>query len=157
MCLVTRQKKPIILEEDLVVYKQGRLEKTCSGKLVFVSGIQGYGYAFDRLYETGIRQTARRKSCVAVFDEIVASNLLNTDNVYAFSQLFDKFNLLRPEFISISHGFHWALSKERYDNRQPMYGRMNIVACVVPAGSQVYFDDSGLGVSNQIIIPHENS
>jgi hypothetical protein len=146
MCLITRQKKAIILKEDLIVYKLGYVQPR-NGKTNFLSILQSYEYALGHLHETVICHTSRTNLCVQIWD-----CLSLPEGIQRKANLFGKNGLLLPEFISIGKGFHWATRCNRFRFNFMNHYRRIIVECLVPAGSQVYYDDSGLGVSNQIIL-----
>ena len=151
MCLITTQKKPIILKGNLVVYKSGIICAISPKVIGFQSGHKCYKYAFDYKYETAVGKTPRYVALINFYDR-QSKNML----VKKHGHLFDDSMMLLPKFICIGKGFHWATTAERYP--APTIPRTtDIVKCIVPAGSQVYFDESGLGVSNQIIICNENN
>jgi hypothetical protein len=125
MCLLTRQKKPIILKKDKIVYKVLRNNMTAI--------YQDFSYSFNKLYKTNIRES----SDDSAFDEL--SHDKYKSSVY----------LLKPGIISIGEGFHAFTSIERIEksvNYHPIF------KCTFPAGSEYYRDVTGLCVSNQIII-----
>lgn len=125
MCLLTRQKKPIILKEDKIVYKLLRASRTAI--------YQDFSYDLNKLYKTDICES----SDISAYDEIAMKR-------YKFN-----FYGLKPGVISISEGFHAFTSIERIKKNFVPY---SIFKCTIPAGSEFYKDATGLCVSNQIII-----
>lgn len=129
MCLITKRTEPIILEEDLEVYKL--LTKSLWSLFYFPSK----GYILDELYITEIKESDDW-CCFDNSDELI------------LEKEFPNWKTATPqELICIGQGFHSALKPERIQD-----GYYSIFKCIIPKGSEIYKEPSGLVVSNQIII-----
>ena len=140
MCLITKQKEPIILKEDLVVYKV--LDKDLK------SAMQEFQYAFNTLYEAEIEES--ENPCFAgSYDRKYYGKGLILLNLVGPNTITDK------SFIAYGRGIHFASSIERaniYKNEIYYGARFVIVECLIPAGSEVYYDETGLGITNQLTV-----
>lgn len=130
MCLLTYQKEPIILKEDRVVWKTLHKDLT--------TVYYNFKYELNTLYKESIKFSSSSK-CY--------------DNEQSIYQTEDKQSLKKGVF-SISEDFHAFCDEkyidiiiERYDS-YPFHK----FKCIIPAGSEYYEDETGLCVSNQIII-----
>ena len=128
MCLLTYQKEPIILKEDKVVWKI--LKKN------LVSQHEEFKYILGKLYKTEIVFT----DSAAVYDD--------EQEVYWVAP-----GVRKPDVVSISEGFH-SFYSEKYTDiiLDRSYLQYYKYKCTIPAGSEYYEDETGLCVSNQIII-----
>ena len=151
MCLITKQKEPIVLEKDMVVYKLGgkvvvykigEVATTSTGSVEIMRTVhQVHEYILGELNTTEIRCTERDRETASLYD--------NKALLHYHSALF-KNGYLLSHFISIGPGFHWATTVERI--LAGISGEEDIYKCIVPAGSQVYFDETHLGVSDKLIV-----
>jgi hypothetical protein len=128
MCLLTYQKEPIILKEDKVVWKL--LKEN------LISQYADFEYILGKLYKT----------------EIVFTN---SDRIYDDEQeiYWVVPGVRKPGVVSISEGFHSFYSEKYIDIiLDRSYLQYYKYKCTIPAGSEYYEDETGLCVSNQIII-----
>ncbi len=136
MCLVTEQKKPKKLKKDLIVYKC--IDITEKGQLK--SAMQEFWYELNVLYKVKITS-----SCVfGCFADGTASRKYDPSNKSS--------DILREELKHLNHiteGFH---SMESVKRTKRVWPRTKIFECLIPKGSEIYKDATGLIVSNQIII-----
>ena len=131
MCLITEQKRVKILKEDLTVYK-----------IIYDSpwGLQAYIKRF--YYKIGV----------------VYEQKLGVDNIpdsYYGEEVVNVYNLDSSLFGSehlthVHEGFHFTTNPKRIKGHCSFSKK--VYECTVPKGSHVYFDKTGLGVSNQIKI-----
>lgn len=128
MCLVTPNKEKKIAEEDMIVYKI--LNEDLSPFYW-----EGEAYEIGKLNEIEIQET----SDFTDFDEI--------------SIRYNK-GYKRDELVSFGQGFHSAKSIDRIRDIRKAYSIPVPVlfTCIIPKGSEYYEDNSGLLVSNKIII-----
>ena len=155
MCLITKQKEPIVLEKDMVVYKLGgkvvvykigEVATTSTGSVEIMRTVhQAHAYILGKLNTTEIRCTERDRETASLYD----NKALLHYQLHYHSDLF-KNGYLLSHFISIGPGFHWATTVERI--LAGISGEEDIYKCIVPAGSQVYFDETHLGVSDKLIV-----
>jgi len=140
MCLLTKQKIPTILEEDMVVYK--RLSKFGDNPKEFESSCVGFKYTLGEKYVTKLVFDKKPDSFA---DEMVR-------NHYKFSDLDNKtFKQVASRMTNIHEGFHFYVTIKRLtDSYFKSFHTM--VECVIPKGSEVFFDETGLGVTDTIII-----
>jgi len=131
MCLITKQKEAIILTEDLIVYKSFRANLWAL--------YQNFKYERNKLYKTGL--TFDKGSHVPCFDVQNANYLCRVYGDDWYDNSLEKLGL-----IGVIEGFHSARTKHRLSSAHIIY------ECVIPAGSEVFFDETCLVVSNQIMI-----
>ena len=147
MCLITEQTEPIILDKDYIVYKTGTLKnvKGTTTTAVFVSSIFEYEYVFNELYSTNMRKSNLRHDVVSYHDRIVG-------NTYDLQNYDVSLNMLcmQKNLTVVSEGFHFYLGLDAERLGSNMGHRECIVECIVPAGSEIYYDLTGLGVANNI-------
>lgn len=131
MCLITAQKEAIILTEDLIVYK------SFSDNLWAL--YQNFQYEINKLYKTTLTfDNGKYNPC---FDSIAARHLEIMYNPQWYT-----ISLFNIGLIAVVEGFHSAATEDRLGRRT------NIRRCLIPAGSEVFYDETGLIVSNQIIV-----
>lgn len=136
MCLLTYQKKAKRLKEDLIVYK---IVRACDGK---------YESVFNdfQWFKGVLEKTKMKRGVDACCYDDASTHYQRMVHVNG-----DLCKILKPSVISISKGFHAALNKKRLQNNFS-YGHEEILPFLVPAGSLVYYDDTGLIVSNQMMM-----
>jgi hypothetical protein len=135
MCLITQQKEPTILTEDLTVYKDCIRVNIFTAKAV----LQNFVYTRGKTEETVMEY---EKGFVFPFDLVVSS----------FYAKYDKPEYEESEsesLISVNVGFHFALYPGRFEKKHPFLATQ-LAEFFVPKGSKVYFDETGLGVSDKI-------
>ena len=132
MCLLTLQNKPLVAEEDIIVFKM--FYQLPLDAAVY-SPLQHYRYVIGKEYKTEMR-TSKDKS---VYDRRAEVSL----NLHRYN----------PSKRYIGAGFHAAFNIERY-NGIGIYNGYNafIYQCTVPKGSKYYTDDTDLIVSDCIIV-----
>ena len=148
MCLITKQREAVVAAADIVVYKLFIRDSLTTLH-------RNYTYESD-----GVHQT-----------EFTFSDDLFVPLDYKVDDwLWETYPDLRPDWsagayhlsdaagcISVQQGFHSYGSTERAKyNKTDQYlqDESNVVirACIIPTGSLYYEDETGLLVSNQIII-----
>jgi hypothetical protein len=138
MCLLTNQKKPLIAECDIVVYKL--LSENANP--IFFGGRSLY--KLMKKYKTKVKRDKDDRSC---FDDA---------DSYALRKEFGDY-IYNEDVVSYSRGFHSAIYPYRFveELSTPMHDRCTkrvIFECIIPKGSEYYTNPSGLLVSNQIIV-----
>ena len=135
MCLITTQSVPTILKKDKIVYK------------LLCDDYRSKFYK-DYLYVPRILNTTEIKIAQDgdkwAFDKISSNHYFDNDNEYNFQDL---------RFYG--QGFHSINSLERYFNyikNHPQSNDKILVKCIIPKGSEIYEDETGLLVSNKIIV-----
>lgn len=152
MCLITNQQEPIILEEDLVVYKV--LKSTRSNDVV-ASTARSFEYTLGKLYSTSIEETSDAlfadpqdlDDCSQIYG--VAPHYFGVSKLY-----FIKSKQPATKFKVFGAGFHFCKNKKRAIQHIKTI-RSSIVyiyKCLIPKGSEVYYNCSDLGVTNNIIV-----
>ena len=156
MCLITSQKKALIAEYDLTVYKWLNVDRYSDGSVSYSAPYQKTDYILNELYTTEIADVEGNWDKCA-FDNIDSKAL---DKLYKDSEGRDNWN---PSWYSgdepadvryIGSGFHACLTLERAKSIEFMSNK-RIFECTVPAGSEYYLNPSNLIVSNNIIIHKE--
>ena len=130
MCLLTYQKEPIILKEDKIVWKLLK-EDLCASHTYFQ-------------YKLGVLNKQDIKFTTAT---------IRFDDEQIMYQ--DESGKLLPNVVSIGEGFHSFYSEEYIDlilARHSGYWDWCKFKAIIPVGSEYYEDETGLCVSNQIII-----
>ena len=138
MCLITKQSEPIILREDLKVYK---ILLFRHGKNA-LSSFQRFEYELGKLYNTKIE----RSEDIFAYDDIANKKYYNGTRSLDTRNIF-----YRDSLNSYGAGFHFIKTLKRC-NRKELYEDECIYKCIIPKGSEVYFDETDLGVADQIII-----
>jgi hypothetical protein len=137
MCLITKQKEPIILTEPLIVYK---VMNDYSGQIKpAYHCVGGFQYKINKLNTTKIAPSELNM----YFDHNVGYEYDLND----IDSLPDQLEKLK--IFAYGAGFHFATNTDRLNNcnySECMY------ECIIPAGSEVYYDKTGLGITNQIIV-----
>lgn len=100
---------------------------------------QNFGYEKNKLYETEFSFDNDGPSC---FDMIDASYLDKHYKGWEKPSIFPKLCL-----IGVECDFHAALTEERLNHIGGVTNK-----CLIPSGSEVYYNPTGLIVSNKIII-----
>jgi len=128
MCLVTRQKKAKVLTKDLIAYKMlrvkdSKIESLCFLKTWEINKVEKADFTFVE------------KRCNYSFNDNEA-----IDKYYRLSNT-----------ICIAQGFHASLTKNRIIDFSDNYEDI-IFKVKIPAGSKVYYDCTGLIVSDTMIL-----
>ena len=133
MCLITKQKEPLIADNDIKVYKL----LTVNSRSCFMN----FKYIVDKLYETEFTFSDTE---VTSFDRI-SNNELDKE----FGEEWR--GKVGTELKSIVDGFHAVLRIDRFDG---IYSDdvIYVYECIVPKGSEYYLDNNDCIVSNKIII-----
>lgn len=138
MCLITEQKEPFIAKEDIIVYK----EVFKIGKNIYKSIYNPFIWKLNKLYK--VKLIKEPKNIHSSFHD-------DKSRTYYFYV---------PEhlLISISEGFH-SMDKNRAKEAKSFnkkYGYDGVVIeCKIPKASLYYKDETGLYVSNQLIMLKE--
>ena len=109
------------------------------------NGLFSIHYEFP--YELGVEyKTKIKKSKDLCFSDSTAKNIIEKK---IYNEGFKDQN-----YISYGEGFHFFVNKERVESnkKELLENKLVCVECVVPKGSRVYYDETGLGVSNRIIL-----
>jgi len=135
MCLIT-EKLPEILKEDLIVYKLLKDDLT--------SIFKGYRYTLGVTY--GKQELIADVESEYFFaDSEVSRYYSNNEDPEYVRMYLSRFNL-----HGYARGYHFYTTKERA--RKSIYNCYSLVECIVPKGSTVVYDSTGLGVASQIKI-----
>ena len=164
MCLITTQKEPIKITEDLTVYKIVRYN---TKDIRFSHYYNCFNYNCGELYKTEIKESTEVNYFDSLADELNGISKLLADSYIEPSQLsLSKKRKLFKEngFLILGQGYHF-ITKEGLELRDKSMLSNNFISCcfdticisicTIPKGSLVYYDKSGLGISNQIIITHK--
>lgn len=141
MCLVTLEKRPTYVKKDMIVYKA---VSSYNALREVNSLIQNFTYTESILYKTKMKTKEKipaEWSAPRSYDSKADEDL--------FEYLTRKNMPLSTEVRIIAEGFHSAESEERLDS-------CCIRKFLIPKGSYIYKDCSGLIVSNQIqLLPED--
>ena len=138
MCLVTTQRKAKITKKDLVVFKGVR---EFDGEIR--SLYHGFRYEENIPYARALKIERNPVEVVTVFDDIATTKYKPWKRDYEKSTK----KAMNKIVTEISCGFHACLTKERVTDKDYI-----IREFIIPKGSEVYYDATGLIVSNQIIL-----
>jgi len=135
MCLVTKQKHPIILKKDKKVFK---ILQGLSNNEILISQFQGFKYKLNKLYST----------------KILISNINTNFDRYDERWYYNLPPSVKPNLTWIGSGFHAAKTQKRLKDHIGGFNSGQIlVECTIPAGSVYYANkETQLCVSNKIII-----
>jgi hypothetical protein len=130
MCLITEQKKPIKIREDMTVYKNFRFGEN-------KESFKPWNYIFKYSYKLNNLHA----------EEMTYDNCFQswTDGITA-----EKYHdAKREEYTHVHKGFHSASTYKRAGDLAQVGC---IIKCIIPKGSLIFKDKTGLMVSNQIIL-----
>ena len=144
MCLVTNQQKPIILTEDMIVYK---LLTTANHPLI-LSIYFNFSWTLNKKYKTKILKRKLTHDNFSHYDEMALESLFQLTKTKSITGLLICFREKNHGYSIISDGFHSFKTIERISGLT----HHTIFECTIPKGSKIYEDTSGLIVSNQLII-----
>jgi hypothetical protein len=110
---------------------------------------QGFPYKFGKLYSTEIKPSLNDYA----YNDISVKNHYKLDDIVDLKMSDEnKLKAVRENGIEVySDGFHFFINN---DHRTAVrcYDVGKFVKCTIPAGSEIYFDETGLGITNQLII-----
>ncbi len=136
MCLITRQKKAKILNKDLKVYKSISIK-------------------FDNVITSYFQSSfIWHQNVLKISDSLIIKPRLNPVNnngndwFYADGIALNKYEGMSQTYY-ITFGFHACLTRKRCIN---LNYTGNIKEFLIPKGSQVFYDATGLIVSNQMMM-----
>jgi hypothetical protein len=132
MCLVTKQKKATITKRDIFVYKAVRIEMYGERETVH-SPYYNHSWGREVLFTTELGISRKLIQTCDFYDSTAYSNYIEYEEN-------------ENPLTLISHGFHFAFSKKR------LVEEPEVRKFLIPKGSSVFKDNSGLGVSNQIML-----
>jgi hypothetical protein len=144
MCLIAKGKKSIRAKEEMTVYKLGKALKN-----EFVSYSMYFSYKYNSLYKTKITVCSQRQP--VSFADGVDSEHYRKNKVVSEIHPMTGHKIINKKYWQTVEGFHFFLTSERAKS----YFRtrtLSLVECKIPKGAFVRFDETGLGISNQIII-----
>ena len=137
MCLLTYQKEPIILKEDKVVWKVMRKQTS--------EGIPSYFNRFYYTLNTLYKEKINICNTVEAFDDAQCRKYVESVAIRTY--------ILKKGVISIDKGLHSFTDKNLARYYAPSGSSYkSLYKAIIPAGSEYYEDETGLCVSNQIII-----
>lgn len=150
MCTITTQKKAIKIKEDIQSFKKVLI--LGSGfNIAIMSPYQKYKHKVNQIDSAKITFSRRDEGEFVCLDEKEVDNFYQPDTIY---KSFTSRNPL-PEYVgklrAVSTGFHSCLTADRIRE----VSRYEIVKCIIPKGSSVYYGSDGLIVSNRIIVTDE--
>lgn len=135
MCLITRQKKAKILKKDLIVYKCLNQREDGTFNSYFQSD---FVWLKNYLYQ------------ISYLNPILRTNNFENHGIwyYADSMANNKYRGISQTYY-ITYGFHACLTRKRCN--QLKYNSI-IKEFLIPKGSKVFYDATGLIVSNQMML-----
>ena len=143
MCLITKQKEPIILKKDLKVWKvvnEGEGEKDVRSLSFY------FRYKLNKQYNQHLLMDNHPETYA---DDIVSEH-------YKFHKPSNTFNQVASKMTNVHQGFHFYKTLKRlnraYHKERRKQNYYVVIKCTIPKGSEVFYDETGLGVANQIII-----
>lgn len=137
MCLITKQKKAIIIKDDMIVYKRVDIH----GGNEALAPMQGFLYVVGENYNQELVPDHNFISCFST--DVYEYYKLNTFSKKDIGKL----------FTHIHNGFHFFKNIKDVKLFCNDYTLGDATAkCIIPKGSSVFFDETGLGVSNSITI-----
>lgn len=152
MCLITTQKEAMLTTEDIVCYKSMfRYDKFFGNEdYNYRSILKGFNWKLNVIYETNftfIQKDSTYTLECSLYDKKVREKY--------FFTWFNKF-MIKPWYVNsikgVAEGFHAFLTPDRPEKRRVdiRLKSCDIVTCVIPSGSLVFYDKTGLIVSNKM-------
>lgn len=140
MCLIVANAVLHTAEEDIIVFKSG--ERVLNTFVTSMhSFLRPFVYKKNVLNETSIRESNEFN----VFDSVVSEYMNTTCPGWRYKP-FEFYNIK-----SFGQGFHFSFKKDRLTEGDFCLRDRKIGVFKVPKGAQYYMDETGLGISNQII------
>ena len=179
MCLITLSaKQPVVLEEDMTVYKMvlfdaGGLDPNLveSEPAVVYAFIQNFAYEIGRTYETEILPTDSTNCFDGIAVAALKKEIQSTANHLTAVRIQIGRRIADGSLTSYGPGFHSCDRADRLTmptlpggrvgralrNQKSLYGMTGIpgvaiVECTIPAGSTIVTDTSGCVVSNRLTV-----
>lgn len=141
MCLITKKKRSKVLKKDIIGYKI--LKENLSP---FYRG--GDSYEINKLYQTKLKQSKTPFPA----DEIVELKY-NINNICKHAYRgYNNIMYKETGLKVIGQGFHFCTTIERILSKEGVSESASIYSVIIPKGSKVYFDETNMGVADQIII-----
>lgn len=132
MCLVTRQTEPKVMENDLIVYKIVARD-LMSGEAI----VEYQSYYHYYLWKKGVLKETK----------MVTGSYQWCDCEKFDSETHDAYPDKSGKFTEVSEGFHAFKTKKRAG-----YSGVFLKQFLIPKGSLYYEDESGMIVSNQMMM-----
>jgi len=136
MCLITEQTEPIILEKDLIVFKTVRNSNGC------ITPVHILNFVYMQGVKNPIVKLVPTKELGMFAD---TPSQMHYKHKFISARSWDFVEGL----VSISEGYHSFQSLERL--YATFWRGLVSAQFTIPAGSEIYYDATGLIVSNQII------
>ena len=137
MCLITKQQKPIKTRKDLITYKVVQY----SSHFGILSTVKHFRWNLNELYKTNIEESKNPKYCgQRVYDAYLEGYDAGSLDIFCEER----------GYKVLGQGFHCFSNRTYACEIMSLWESM--AKCVIPAGSLVYKDKTGLIVSNQIIM-----
>lgn len=170
MCLLIfteENKKPIKLTEDLTVYKVLSVNRPLlisepgQHEILTAPHNRHFKYELNKLYETQFTfNESFKKADMVVHSYMMKNHPEISDihiNVFKYHNNIDEWkrDLIKVNLFSVCAGFHSILTMDRvktYLNIYDDYHSMGLYKATIPKGATIYKDETGLVVSNRIII-----
>lgn len=137
MCLITEQTTPEVLKEDLEVFKIVQLLDDWIRAIHEI-----FTYKLGRLYTAELGITTEQSCGTDDLVNLVYGNFIErTDN--------------KSKLTNVTTGFHFYTTEERMSGSlllSKYFKNHVVVKCIIPKGSLIMRDSTGLGVANQIIV-----
>ena len=143
MCLVTYQRKSIKLDKDLIVYKKTYLQSTIDDSVR--SLVQQFKYQVNKIYHCELGIYHSRYLGSAEFADYTSQRYYQKR---FWLYLWNKLRYINPRPLTeISLGFHAYTTIKRAKSDSAL----TISEFMIPAGSEVFYDKTGMIVSNNIM------
>ena len=130
MCLITRQKKAKILKKDLIIFKT----------------VNVYNDVIQSVCQSHFKWIANKLEKV----NLNIKSVHNTKDRFYTDEGTQKIYEKLSQCVSISEGFHAALTPDRPICIEWDY--VEVKEFLIPAGSEVFYNATGLIVSNQMMM-----
>lgn len=144
MCLITPITNPFVLDKDYYVFKE--IYANSEGTHAESIYQSGFTYKKGEILKTEFGFT----TCYSIYDE--QAHLRNLPNDFSDPDVL-RAMVVDGSIKSIAAGFHFAVNMRRIELRRRSVMpniSLEMALFMVPAGSTVYIDNSGLGVANGI-------
>ena len=138
MCLITKQQEPTIIAHDMTVFKL--VKKYTSVTNICGSDMQDFDYELEVLNRTYLKEATEDR--IPYDDQVTKHYGLRYDNKTGMT--------ISKEVRTIGPGFHSFSSKERIGIVDGETSE-RIARFLMPSGSEIFQDETGVLVSNQII------
>lgn len=143
MCLITKQTEPHIATEDIIVYKVVNKE----GVSAYVTDYKPINYKIGAAIKHTIGRSAKGR-------ESYMDNIVHFHYGLVFTPSFSE-GLETLGLIAYGKGIHIVMDKYRGKDLVENTSYRELLQCIIPKGAKYFTDETGLGITECLIVVEE--